>query len=1521
MSWYSNLERSLVFQLALCWYSHHDNVLLTGGGWWIYFRWRLLIRFETLLVLLSTVRSHLIPPQYYHHDARFMFKSSPFHVNWCYGGLPSWKSPRTGVRLKYSQYGIHHRMFLAEEALQVIDQRSRRYIRQEFYYDAAEDFWYETSADEQVEPVDVSVTPLDKLKCHFNSVCAFQSISVARRTGRALESFKSVYADYAFTVALAEQCGLLMKLAPPELTSGAFLSNAFEACEVPCVVDTGCSHSVTPFASDFVSEITYVYNKTLGGLKDEDEVSIIGYGWVEWTVRDVFGRTAVVRTQAYLIPEGRIRLFSSQSYFQENQAGSLFQDHEKVVFTTAYAQALVFNYEPSCNLPLMFQDCEKQIGLTGQQAQYLSTSDEIDQVSRLLQDNYNLNQHMKQLLLWHYRLGHAGYQWVQDLMKRRKGNIGEQAEPAIISDTTGGAHKCAHPTCPACRLAKAHRISSKAQTTSNKSDMEMAIRRNNLQPGECFSVDQYISRTPGRLPGTKGKESLHARYTGGTIFVDHSSGFIFLRNQVSLGIEETLLAKHQLERYADQFGVKVLSFRADNKPFDADKFVEDLLVQNQTITYSGVGAHFQNGVAERALQTITSWALAMMMHHMLHWPDQFDETLWPFALEHAVLLWNHMPRSNSGLSPLELFTRTVLGSNEVIQRARVWGSPCYVLSPKLQDAKKLPKWKRKSRLGVYLGGSSQHSPTVGRILNLKTGHISPQFHVVYDELFTSVQGKLEKEYFDPTIWSNMIQLKGLELSLDASDLDDGDSCYQDLYEDFVNPDLDADVAEDVTPPPLDARFQDLYPDLEADVDMELLSQPDPPVVSSVPKGDDDDKADEESDDDDSVGTSESEGDDDDGMVTRSGRRLKAKDKAIASPRFAGTYYTSKTSHVPRKCNTPQVYQYRAGGHPSQKIRAATLQNQRIQSLTWSSTISDLKSLSSKRALIQMLKTYDPQEETVEEFSPMALAARANDASTPTWSEAMNGPNEEGFWDACKLEIETLEKMKVWDVVDKEPWMRVVKSTWAFKIKHYPSGLVRKLKARFCVRGDTQIKGVDWFENYAPVVQWTTVRLLLVMTAQLGLATRQADLTSAFVHADIHRHPNYDKMSPEEQRRSLVYLDMPRGFRDDGKVLRLKKSLYGDCAAPRNYYKWLVGKMEEVGLHQMTDVDPCLFISDFCICVCYVDDLLLYSDSADNITDVLKALRKLDVQLEEEDDVAGFLGVQIQNHDGHMELTQVGLTKRIIEALKIDDLPSVATPATEVLGKDEDGEGPDCSFNYASVVGMIGYLYGHSRPELAFSFSQVARFSFSPKRSHELALIRIGQYLKGTVDKGLIMKPMSTGKLKMDVYVDADFMGIYGKEERADPDNVKSRAGHVICLNDCPIVWSSKLQDAICLSTMMSEYYALSTSMREVIPLRRTVKAVAHGCKLLDHCETTFMTTVWEDNVGALTLAQLDPGRNTPRSKFYDVKVHWFRSHLSNDEDDGIVVRKIDTKDQIADIFTKPLAREPFERLRKLLMGW
>jgi hypothetical protein len=237
--------------------------------------------------------------------------------------------------------------------------------------------------------------------------------------------------------------------------------------------------------------------------------------------------------------------------------------------------------------------------------------------------------------------------------------------------------------------------------------------------------------------------------------------------------------------------------------------------------------------------------------------------------------------------------------------------------------------------------------------------------------------------------------------------------------------------------------------------------------------------------------------------------------------------------------------------------------------------------------------------------------------------------------------------------------------------------------------------------------------------------------------------------------------------------------------------------------------------------------------------------------------------------------------------------------------------------------MCFYLYSHSTPEIGFAISQLARFSFNPKRSHELALIRLGQYLKGTLDEGLVLKPMKLDEFRMDVFVDSDFLSLYGKERRDDPDNVRCRTGYVILLNDCPVVWKSCLQDSICTSTMMAEYYALSTAMREVIPLRNLIKEVAKGLGINELCNTQFQCTAHEDNTACETLANLEPGRVTPRSKFYDVRVHWFRSILTppSVKEDFIQVVRCDTKDQLADAFTKFLSRDDFERLRKMLCGW
>jgi hypothetical protein len=142
-------------------------------------------------------------------------------------------------------------------------------------------------------------------------------------------------------------------------------------------------------------------------------------------------------------------------------------------------------------------------------------------------------------------------------------------------------------------------------------------------------------------------------------------------------------------------------------------------------------------------------------------------------------------------------------------------------------------------------------------------------------------------------------------------------------------------------------------------------------------------------------------------------------------------------------------------------------------------------------------------------------------------------------------------------------------------------------------------------------------------------------------------------------------------------------------------------------------------------------------------------------------------------------------------------------------------------------------------------------------------------LKGTLDKGLILNP--SDDLKIDCYPDADFVGPWNCDKKQDPRCICSQTGYVICLSDCPVLWISKLQTEIALSTMEAEYVALSTLCRDLFPLIDVTKEICSAFLLNLPDKTNMHITIHEDNIGTLMLGQLEPRKMTPRSKHYAVK--------------------------------------------------
>jgi hypothetical protein len=248
---------------------------------------------------------------------------------------------------------------------------------------------------------------------------------------------------------------------------------------------------------------------------------------------------------------------------------------------------------------------------------------------------------------------------------------------------------------------------------------------------------------------TLGKEKAKDKLVGCTISINHATGLIFAEYQASLRAGNTLISTKAFERWADHSaGVKIKKYHASSGIFVSKAFEDHVEATEQTSDFSGTGAHHQNGVAERGIRTVTEWARTMLLHAVLHWPQEVDLDLWPFAMDHAIYLWNHLPNPDLGVSPVELFTSQIFENYDFLKTVQVFGCPAYVLDPTLQDSKKLPKWVPRTRRGQYLGVAMRHSSTIGRIRNLNTGHVSPQFHVVYDPFFTTVPNAEDPDLAD-----------------------------------------------------------------------------------------------------------------------------------------------------------------------------------------------------------------------------------------------------------------------------------------------------------------------------------------------------------------------------------------------------------------------------------------------------------------------------------------------------------------------------------------------------------------------------------------------------------------------------------------------------------------------------------------------------------------------------------------------------------------------------------------------------
>jgi hypothetical protein len=503
-------------------------------------------------------------------------------------------------------------------------------------------------------------------------------------------------------------------------------------------------------------------------------------------------------------------------------------------------------------------------------------------------------------------------------------------------------------------------------------------------------------------------------------------------------------------------------------------------------------------------------------------------------------------------------------------------------------------------------------------------------------------------------------------------------------------------------------------------------------------------------------------------------------------------------------------------------------------------------------------TYSAIRSTDEEPTRYTIAK-----SHPQWRAAMNE------------EFQALLKNKTWHLVPPRAGLNVVDCKWIFKLKRKADGSIDRYKARLVAKGFKQQYGVDYDDTFSPVVKPTTIRLLLSLVVSRGWSLRQIDIQNAFLHG----HLNED-----------VYMKQPPDFIDSDRphyLCKLDKSLYGLKQAPRAWFSRLSGTLLQLGFHA-SKADVSLFIFNKggiqMYILIYVDDIIIVSSSS-SATDRLLAQLQAEFAVKDLGSLSYFLGIEVHHTPTGLLLTQ---HKYIQDILKRTNMASSSLVPTPMLPTDKlmlasgDPLSAEDSTRYRSVVGALQYL-SLTRPDISFCVNRVCQFLSAPTTTHWAAVKHILRYLHATSDLGLCIT--KTASSLISAFSDADWAG--------NPDDRRSTGGYVIFFGGNLISWSSRKQPTVSRSSTEAEYKAVANATAEIIWIQVLLRELG----ILQHRPPS----LWCDNIGA-TYLLANPIFHR-RTKHVEVDYHFVRERVASRQ---LEVRFISSKDQTADIMTKPL---------------
>jgi hypothetical protein len=525
----------------------------------------------------------------------------------------------------------------------------------------------------------------------------------------------------------------------------------------------------------------------------------------------------------------------------------------------------------------------------------------------------------------------------------------------------------------------------------------------------------------------------------------------------------------------------------------------------------------------------------------------------------------------------------------------------------------------------------------------------------------------------------------------------------------------------------------------------------------------------------------------------------------------------------------------------------------------------------------------------------------DDESTMTLKQALAGPERDQWRQALVEEFAAIRKMGVYRLIhrrDVPAGRRILRGKPVFKSKRNEVGDVIRYKVRWVVKGFLQVFGDDYTKTTSPTARLETFRILCHITATHDLEMCQFDVKTAFLHGEL---------ADDEH----IYMDQPSGFEEPGTVndyvWEVLKGLYGMKQAGRVWDIKLNDVFVDALKFHRVSSEHCLYVrrskTGFALASIHVDDTFAVGSSVAEL-DALEADLKKHFEITVADG-SFILGIHVQRDREKrlIHLSQTALIDKVVKRFSDTKCHAVSTPMehgaivstadSPVTAEDHEAvRGKP----YGELIGSLQYLAQGTRPDIAYATARLATVLNRPGLKHWNMALRVVRYLHTTRTYGITLGGPG-GKTSLCGMTDSDFANC--------PDSRCSVSGYAFSLGTGAISWKSKKQDLVTTSTTEAEYVAMCAATKEALWLRGLLHKIGFTQERA--------SVLGADNQGAVVLSE--DQANHARMKHIDVRFHFVRERVLAGD---ITFKWVQSQDNVADIFTKPLPYAAFSLLRKRL---